>query len=214
MSNTELDHLAIVAPTLAQGVAYVEECLGVAPGPGGKHALMGTHNRLVQLGAQRFLEVIAIDPDAPKPDAPRWFGLDEPTQVQRDWAEGRRLRTYVARTEGLDAHLKREAPFLGVKTQVKRGDLVWHFGVIADGTLPLQGAAPHLMDWGASGTPAARMSDGGLMLKNVIVETPVLEAADALLQRLEMRDGPILRKGPLTRLFALIDTPRGPRLLT
>ena len=42
-----LDHLVVAARTLEEGVAWVESRLGIAMGPGGKHAAMGTHNRLL-----------------------------------------------------------------------------------------------------------------------------------------------------------------------
>lgn len=32
-----------------------------------------------------YLEVIAVDPDAPAPTRPRWFSLDDPT-MQVGWA--------------------------------------------------------------------------------------------------------------------------------
>ena len=80
MSRT-LDHLVIGAATLEQGAAWCEATFGVAPGPGGKHALMGTHNRLLSLACEAFprcyLEIIAIDPDAPAPARRRWFDLDD-----------------------------------------------------------------------------------------------------------------------------------------
>ena len=44
-----LDHLVVLAPSLASGVAWAEATLGVTPGPGGEHSLMGTHNRLLRL---------------------------------------------------------------------------------------------------------------------------------------------------------------------
>jgi hypothetical protein len=59
-----LDHLVVAARTLEEGAAWVTGRLGVSMAPGGKHALMGTHNRLLSLGARAYLEVIAIDPDA------------------------------------------------------------------------------------------------------------------------------------------------------
>jgi hypothetical protein len=56
------DHLVVAARELAVGVAWVESRLGVPMGAGGRHDVMGTHNRLLSLGPGRFLEVIAIDP--------------------------------------------------------------------------------------------------------------------------------------------------------
>ena len=214
MDKIYLDHLALVAPSLAQGVAYVEDALGVTPGPGGQHALMGTHNRLVQLGTGRFLEIIARDPSQADPPHRRWFGLSDLETVKRDWAEGRRLRAYIARTNQLDVHLSEEAPLLGVKTQARRGDLSWHFGVTDDGSIPYEGAVPYMMEWGPGGTPSARMAQCGLSLTQFIIETPHFEAVTACLQRLNLVDPPLIRRGRDTRLLTIITTPHGPRLLT
>ena len=45
----------------------------ITPGSGGRHALMGTHNRVFAIGSEAFprayFEIIAIDPDAPDPAA-------------------------------------------------------------------------------------------------------------------------------------------------
>jgi len=75
-----LDHLVVAAATLAEGVQWCEALLGVTPGPGGQHPLMGTHNRLFDISSeafpQAFFEIIAIDPAAPPPGRARWFGLD------------------------------------------------------------------------------------------------------------------------------------------
>ncbi len=71
-----LDHITLLAPNLAAGRDHVQELLGVSPEEGGAHPTMGTHNLLLRLGDSLFLEVLAIDPDAPSPPRPRWFGLD------------------------------------------------------------------------------------------------------------------------------------------
>ena len=70
-----IDHLAVSALTLDEGVAVVEAALGLALSPGGVHPHMSTHNRLLGLG-EVYLEVIAADPAAPTPAWPRWFDLD------------------------------------------------------------------------------------------------------------------------------------------
>ena len=53
-SAAQLDHLVVMATTLDQGVAWCEATLGVTPGPGGEHPLMGTHNRLLSIASERF----------------------------------------------------------------------------------------------------------------------------------------------------------------
>jgi len=80
MTFVAVDHLVVAARSLEEGVAWCETTLGVTPGPGGKHAFMGTHNRLLKIATEAYpaayLEIIAIDTDAPPPGRPRWFGLD------------------------------------------------------------------------------------------------------------------------------------------
>ena len=59
-----VDHLVVAAASLEDGVRWCEATLGVTPGPGGRHPLMGTHNRLFAIGSdtfpQVFFEIIAV----------------------------------------------------------------------------------------------------------------------------------------------------------
>ena len=67
MPHAQFDHLVITAPSLAAGIAYVRDTLGVTPEPGGRHPHMGTHNALLKLGPDSYLEVLAVDPEAAAP---------------------------------------------------------------------------------------------------------------------------------------------------
>lgn len=52
----------------------------------------GTHNRCLGMEDGIYLEVIAVDPEAPPPSRPRWFGLDDPfMQVGLGKAAGREV---------------------------------------------------------------------------------------------------------------------------
>jgi hypothetical protein len=44
-------------------VGWVEDRLGVSLEAGGRHSAFATHNRLLSLGPDCYLEVIAVDPD-------------------------------------------------------------------------------------------------------------------------------------------------------
>lgn len=156
MRASSLDHLVVVAPTLAAGAQYVEERLGVAMQPGGKHPRMGTHNLLLRLG-DCYLEVIAPDPDAPPPTRPRWFGLDE---LGSD-AEPR-LAHWVARTRGLAEADARLMQTFGRIESMSRGTLAWQISIHADGQLPLSGVLPSLIDWGDARHPRGCADRSGL----------------------------------------------------
>ena len=45
-----IDHIAISAGRLQEGVEYVEAALGVPLEAGGRHLRFGTHNQLLNLG--------------------------------------------------------------------------------------------------------------------------------------------------------------------
>jgi hypothetical protein len=208
-STLVLDHLAIVAPTLEEGAAHVREQIGIDMQAGGKHPEMGTHNLLLRLGDDVFLEVIAVDPGAAKPAGPRWFGLADEAAVRAAWSDGRRLRGFVARTGDLDGILAGHVELLGRKTQVSRGDRRWFFSVRPDGLLPADGAVPPVIDWGPRGCPAPDMPDLGARLVGYEIEHPDPAWLEDLYAPLKFATPPVVRKGVEIRLRAMIDTPGG-----
>jgi hypothetical protein len=209
MPTLILDHLAIVAPTLEEGAAHVREQIGIDMQAGGKHPEMGTHNLLLGLGDDVFLEVIAVDPVAGKPARPRWFGLADEAAVRAAWADVRRLRGFVARTGDLDGILAGHGDLLGRKTQVSRGDRRWFFSVRSDGLLPADGAVPPVIDWGSRGCPAPAMPDFGARLVGYEIEHPDPAWLEDLYAELRFANPPVVRRGAEIRLRAMIHTPSG-----
>jgi Glyoxalase-like domain len=210
-ATAEIDHLVVAAATLDQGVAWCERTLGLTPGPGGRHPLMGTHNRLLRLdGAERaYLEIIAIDPQGSAPTAfARWFGLDQPALQQRLAGEGPRLVHWVARTSSILA-LRRRLRALGANPGIPgsasrdtaHGLLSWRISVRVDGRPQLGGALPALIQWDGR-HPADEMPATGLGLLKLQARTaPALQALR--MDRLELVDGlPV-------PLRATLQTPRG-----
>ncbi len=200
----ELDHLAVVAGTLAEGVAAVEAALGVPLQPGGAHPQMGTHNRLLSLG-DLYLEVIAVDPAAPPPGRPRWFAMDA-------FAGPPRLTNWVCRCADLDAECAEGPPGLGDPLDLERGDLRWRMAVPPDGLLPFGGLFPALIAWQGTAHPAPRLTDRGCRLKRLTVTLPAAEELRAALagrlsdRRLDIEPGP-------EGLTAEIETPSGLKVL-
>jgi Glyoxalase-like domain len=208
-----LDHITIVAPTLEEGAAHVHDDIGIDMPAGGRHPEMGTHNLLLRLGDDVFLEVIAVDPAAARPAGPRWFGLDDDAAVRAAWTDGRRLRGFVARTDDFDGILGAHGDLLGRRTSVSRGDRHWAFSVRADGRLPAGGAVPSVIDWGPRGWPAPDMSDLGAMLVGFEIEHPDPAWLEDLYARLNFTNPPVVRRGAEIRLRAMIDTLGGVREL-
>jgi hypothetical protein len=200
---TEIDHIVITAPDLAAGVELVRGALGVALEAGGQHARMGTHNCLLRLGNSLYLEVIAPDPRAAKPARPRWFQLDENASP--------RLAAWVARTSDIRATVAASTESLGEIEPMSRGDLGWLITIPADGSLPLDGAAPALIEWKTGQHPAARLPDAGCSLLRLEIFHPQPARISALLESISL--GGDVSAGERPRLVAHFQTPNGPREL-
>ena len=208
-----VDHLVITADTLDDGVRWCEATLGVTPGPGGRHPLMGTHNRLLKIASaafpQAYLEIIATDPDAPAPERRRWFGMD-------DRAPGTppRLVHWVARTNDVAAQrtaLLAQGLDCGTVVAASRptegGLLQWQITVRDDGRLLCGGACPTLIQWQGV-HPTAGMPESGLELLSLDVAGLPADAARSLgfAPVRGVAGGPALR--------AILRTPRGDLALT
>lgn len=161
--RAKLDHLVVGAATLDEGVAYVEQKLGVVVPYGGIHPGMGTHNHLVKLGEEIFLEIIAVNPDSRVPDRPRWFSLDEPG-FQNSLRKSPRLVTWVVNTMDIFERVKDAACSFGTPEILTRGHLSWQFALPADGRLLGGGMLPYIIQWQTSEHPATGMADVGLRL--------------------------------------------------
>jgi hypothetical protein len=153
------DHIVIASPSLDSGVKYVYETLGVKPQFGGVHTRMGTHNCLLRLGNSTYLEVIAIDPDAPSLVRPRWFALDTLGKNAKP-----KLLTWVARTNDIKLATKNSLILFGDIEPMNRADLYWLISITADGSLPLNGICPTLIQWQNEPHPATKLSDSGCSL--------------------------------------------------
>lgn len=212
---TMFDHLVIGAATLEQGLAYIAEKLGVKPPFGGKHPLMGTHNRLMRLGDDCFLEIIAIDPEAKRPLHPRWFGLDDP-HVRSSLVQSPRLLTWVVNCEDITATLSNPVMSFGSPQPLSRGDLRWYFGVPDDGRLLAGGMLPYIISWQTESHPAAGMSDQGCSLKKLKIHTPVQDWTLQQLEDINARDlveVELVDEMSTPFLEAEIQTPSGVRTL-
>ncbi len=202
----ELDHLVVGCADLEQGAAWLRARLGVEPQPGGRHAAMGTHNRLLALGARTYLELIAIDPQAPAPARPRWFDLDAPAMRER-LAAAPRLIAWVVRCDDIAAAVTR-VPALGRVHALTRGDYAWRIAIPDDGARPFAGVLPAVIQWDSRAHPADRLEQRGCTLVALELAHPDEAALLAAFRELRIT-GPVeLRSGPAA-LCARVRTPAG-----
>ena len=209
-----VDHLVVAAASLAQGVAWCEATLGITPGPGGQHPLMGTHNRLFKIASadypDAYFEIIAIDPAAPPPGRARWFGLDDPALQARLRDDGPRLIHFVARSGMLDMHRwglitvgRRPGNPVAAGRDTPQGRLQWQILVNDDGALDCAGALPTLIQWQGS-HPATHMPDSGVTLGGLTLHGVPERVRDVL----RLRGVSVLPQAGVA-LLARLATPKG-----
>lgn len=211
-----VDHLVVAADTLGHGVQWCEATLGVTPGPGGEHPLMGTHNRLLRIATpdypRAYLEIIAIHGEARAPSRRRWFDLDDPA-LQHQVRARPRLVHFVARTTDARAGVRalralglERGPLLAAQRATPGGLLRWKITVRRDGQRLFYGGLPTLIEWGAT-HPADSMPDAGLGLRSLHVFHP--RAADLRAAHLALGlQGVTVAEGP-PNLAATLSTPKG-----
>lgn len=225
--KTQIDHLVVVARTLEQGVQWCEATLGVTPGPGGEHALYGTHNRLLKIATPNhplaYLEIIAINPAAKRPaGAPgkRWFDMDD-AALQAAVADAPRLVHFVANTDdmraariALSAQCIERGPAVQASRHSRRGLLQWQITVRNDGQRLFDGALPTLIQWGKADEaeplrlhPRNSLPRSGVTLQGLAVTHPSADKLQAAYEALGLT-GISLESGP-PNLSATLRTPKG-----
>jgi hypothetical protein len=201
--DLRLDHLVLAVPDLLAGVAEFAARTGVTPVAGGSHP-GGTANYLVGLGPTAYLEIIGPDPAEPGA-RPRAFGLESLAEP--------RLAAWAVRPGDIDASV-RQAREHGydpgdvqpLSRRTPAGTLLEWRLTTRDDPAAIR-PVPFLIDWGATGHPAA----SGLPQLGLASFTAVGPDPGALRRDLAAL-GVVLdvEEGPETALLAVLDTPLGP----
>ena len=199
-----LDHLVFGVLDLERGVADLERLLGVRASPGGRHPGRGTHNALLALGEDRYLEIIAPDPDPPAPAGPRSFGLDALRSPRLlTWAaKSRELERVVSKARALGVDLG--VPGDGGRRTPDGIELRWRYTSVHGDRLG--GLVPFFIDWGETPNPA-RSAARGAGLARLRAEHPDPARVQAVLEGLGI-SMPV-SPGTTPALVATLHTPRG-----
>jgi hypothetical protein len=197
-----LDHVVVGVADLDAGVREIERRTGVRAASGGEHPGAGTHNALLALGGDRYLEIVAPRPGAQVPERLAYLGgLTAPTPVM--WAVATRDIAAV------DARLRANGyattgPMPGSRRRPDGGELRWTTLAI---TQPPLAAAPFFIEWAPGTAHPAATSPGGCALESLRIVLPDPAPLRRLLELLELDVEVIAASQPA--LEVELRTPRG-----
>lgn len=201
-----IDHLVYAVPDLAAAVAEVEERFGVQAQAGGQHIGLGTHNALVALGTQTYLEIIAPDPGQPDPAMPRPLGVDD---VRRGGLVG-----WALACDDIDAAAARARSHGYDPGEVTDGQRIGSTGTVLRWRLTHNamagGLIPFLISWGDTEHPA-RSAPHGLTLEAFHLEHP--DPASLALPLTALGADVEIRPAGTVALIARLSGPNGSMVL-
>ena len=143
----KLDHIVFGANTLEKGTKFVENIFQAKLSDIGYHNDMGTHNRVIKISDEVYLEVVAIDPNMENSKYRRWFNLDNPN-LQLKLEKSPQIIGYVIEKNDR-IPLKYYNPFFNAS----RSNYRWQFSMpnyrnnILDPEIIETGIIPSLISW-------------------------------------------------------------------
>lgn len=217
-----VDHFVIGLPhemLVEEGIAWFEGLTGVRPNMGGKHKGYGTHNAIVGLGDNCYLELLAVDPEQRPPGgeiaaAVSWMGMQEnrPAPRMLTWcmhpvAGGMGLESLV---EGANAAGYNPGEIKPFSRATSTGEELRWRSVFNHYSSPLLGGGlvPFLIEWLDGAAPPPKTAPKGISLVDIRAGHPKPEEVVPILTALGLRDWPIA-VAPEPFLEIEIETPKG-----
>lgn len=193
-----IDHIILGINNLDKGIAQFKELTGIEPVFGGIHPYSFTHNALVALDHETYIEIMAPRPDAE--NIPEHFlRLENLTPV--DWA---------VRTRNT-AHTKEKLKAVGfISSESKDGSRAKSDGTILSWTtfgIEKQNGFPFFIEWGPGAVHPSASSPNGCTLQSFNIITPDDEIMNKLSTPLKL--GLTVTKGGQQQLQLIINTPKG-----
>jgi len=161
--NSRIDHIVIGAADLISGTNILETKLSTKFSPGGEHHVMGTHNKLLKLQSDIYLEVIANNPNVDKPSRQRWFSLDE-SSIKDKLKNSPRTLCWILKVDDIENTVKKCGYNPGEILQLSRDDLTWKVTIPSDGKLLENGVLPVLIEWPSDQHPSKKLNNSNVSL--------------------------------------------------
>jgi hypothetical protein len=198
-----LDHIIVAISDLDLGIRQVHERVGVCPVIGGFHPQGVTKNALMSLGADRYLEIIALRDDIETPDERRWM-LETKELRTIGWAVS---STDLAETK----HHLDQAGFPtskivpGARQTPDGNHLSWS-------TMSLKkriAGAPFFIQWGVGTPHPSATSPTGCNLQSFAITTPDHALLQSLLRALNLDVRVTTSTGPDPVFETMVESPNG-----
>ena len=165
-SRSRIDHIVIGTSNLILGTSDLESKLSHKFSSGGEHKIMGTHNKLLKLQSNIYLEVISNNPKADKLTRPKWFSLDEYNIIEKIKDTPRAL-CWVLEVENIEDTVKNCGYNPGEILQLSRDSMNWKVTVPPDGKLIDNGILPILIEWNKDLHPSKKLSNSSVSLNKI-----------------------------------------------
>jgi hypothetical protein len=202
-----VDHLVYGAPDVGRAADDLERLLGVRASPGGRHTGRGTHNALIALGSERYLEIIGPDPGQAGFRGVLPFGLDD--------VRTGKLITWAAKAPDIERRVS-EARRLGYdpgdlmpRSRERPDGSVLRWRLTSLGDRHPDWLVPFLIDWGSSPHPSAT-APSGVRLRRLRAVHPDPDELRRVLVALGLASDVMIEQARTPRLIADLDSPNGP----
>ena len=169
--NSRIDHIVIGAANLISGTNIIETKLSTKFSPGGEHQVMGTHNKLLKLQSDIYLEVIATNPNADKPSHKKWFSLDE-AETKEKIKNSPKVLCWVLEVDNIEDTVKRCGYNPGEILQLSRDELTWKVTVPSNGKLVENGVLPVLIEWPSDQHPSKKLINSKVTINKLSLFHP------------------------------------------
>ena len=157
MCPNNIDHFVIGTSNLISGTRILENILKSRFSSGGEHKIMATHNNLLKLQSNFYLEIIANNQKADTPSRRRWFSLDEKIIKEKIY-KSPRLLCWVLKVDNIEEAVKKCGYYPGEIIELSRDDLEWKVTIPFNGKLIENGVLPILIEWKNNKHPTKKLS--------------------------------------------------------
>jgi len=183
----KIDHIVIGAENLISGTKYIEKKLDTKLFQGGEHKFMATHNKLLKLQKEIYLEVISSNPNVSAPSHPRWFSLDK-LKTKKQLKKSPKSLCWILAVDNIKEAVENCGYYPGKIFQLSRDKLKWKVTLPNNGELIENGVLPFLIEWPKNIHPSNNLNKSNIVLNKISLFHPEIKKIKNILNNLIQSD--------------------------